>query len=55
MHGSDVHTRRELQDLSYKINPVNKRCQNLNRTPAVDEAAGVETLKGEVNGRDATN
>jgi hypothetical protein len=38
----DVHTRRELQDLSYKINLVNKRWQNLNRTPAVDEAAGVE-------------
>ena len=31
----------KLQDLSYKINPVIKKCQILNRTPAVDEAAGV--------------
>ena len=31
----------KLQDLSYKINLVFKKCQILNRMPAVDEAAGV--------------
>ena len=31
----------KLQDLSYKINPVIKKCQILSRMPAVDEAAGV--------------
>ena len=34
----------KLQDLSYKINPVIKKCQILNRTPAVDKAVGVGAL-----------